>query len=576
MPIDPFAADRVEVVRGPATLRYGSQAIGGVVSARTTASPSSSRRAASPPRSRAADLGRRAAPTAPSRSRPAPAISPSMPMPSGAMPTTTTRRRAGSSTPSSTARAPRSAPRSSARDGFIGVSFTRFDSLYGIPGEEARRGRRPRIDMKQDKVQSRGEWRVRDFGIEAIRFWFGASDYAHNELGTIPTGDAELGSRFTNKEHEGRVEVQHLPVRTGTRRAARRRRHAGRPPQDARPELRGRLVCSSRHTPTASPASCSRSCRSRDSCACRRPPASSSTTVDGIGLVDVDRSADAPSRSAGERSFTPISASARPALRAADGRRRAPHRAVRRARAGRRRAVLQGRARGDRHLRDRQSEPRQGEGAHRRVRLQEARRARSASTPRPTTPGSTASSSSSCTGDTCDDALGDLRRCGAGDRARPGPVPAARRAPSTASSWPPSTTSAASGAACGASTASTTSCAPRFEDGDGNVPRIPPHRLGAGIYYRDANWFARVGLLHAFDQDEIGDDETPTDGLHAGQCRAELHYHGGTACRHGPSDDRPQGREPARRRRAQPRLVQEGRGAAAGRTVRAFGIIKLN
>ena len=29
--IDPFAADRVEVVRGPATLRYGSQAIGGVV-----------------------------------------------------------------------------------------------------------------------------------------------------------------------------------------------------------------------------------------------------------------------------------------------------------------------------------------------------------------------------------------------------------------------------------------------------------------------------------------------------------------------------------------------------------------
>ena len=33
VPIDPFAADRIEVVRGPATLRYGSQAIGGVVSA---------------------------------------------------------------------------------------------------------------------------------------------------------------------------------------------------------------------------------------------------------------------------------------------------------------------------------------------------------------------------------------------------------------------------------------------------------------------------------------------------------------------------------------------------------------
>ena len=31
VPIDPFAADQIEVVRGPATLRYGSQAIGGVV-----------------------------------------------------------------------------------------------------------------------------------------------------------------------------------------------------------------------------------------------------------------------------------------------------------------------------------------------------------------------------------------------------------------------------------------------------------------------------------------------------------------------------------------------------------------
>ena len=33
VPIDPFSADHIEVVRGPATLRYGSQAIGGVVSA---------------------------------------------------------------------------------------------------------------------------------------------------------------------------------------------------------------------------------------------------------------------------------------------------------------------------------------------------------------------------------------------------------------------------------------------------------------------------------------------------------------------------------------------------------------
>jgi iron complex outermembrane recepter protein len=35
-----------------------------------------------------------------------------------------------------------------------------------------------------------------------------------------------------------------------------------------------------------------------------------------------------------------------------------------------------------------------------------------------------------------------------------------------------------------------------FSDGS-NVPRIPPVRVGGGVYWRDANWFARVKLLHA-------------------------------------------------------------------------------
>ncbi len=59
-------------------------------------------------------------------------------------------------------------------------------------------------------------------------------------------------------------------------------------------------------------------------------------------------------------------------------------------------------------------------------------------------------------------------------------------------------------------------------DGDGNVPRIPPHRVGAGIYYRDANWFARINMLHAFDQTRIAASETPTDGYTL--LNAELSY----------------------------------------------------
>lgn len=60
-----------------------------------------------------------------------------------------------------------------------------------------------------------------------------------------------------------------------------------------------------------------------------------------------------------------------------------------------------------------------------------------------------------------------------------------------------------------------------FTDGT-NVPRIPPQRLGGGIYYRDANWLARVNLLHAFAQNDIGGIETSTPGYN--RLRAELSY----------------------------------------------------
>jgi iron complex outermembrane receptor protein len=61
----------------------------------------------------------------------------------------------------------------------------------------------------------------------------------------------------------------------------------------------------------------------------------------------------------------------------------------------------------------------------------------------------------------------------------------------------------------------------RFDDGE-NVQRIPPHRLGGGLYYRDAAWLARAGVLHAFDQNRIGANETPTKGYTL--VSAELSY----------------------------------------------------
>src|SRR5262249_1493985 len=36
-----------------------------------------------------------------------------------------------------------------------------------------------------------------------------------------------------------------------------------------------------------------------------------------------------------------------------------------------------------------------------------------------------------------------------------------------------------------------------------NVPRIPPMRVGGGLYWRNDAWLARVRLLHAFAQNDV-------------------------------------------------------------------------
>lgn len=60
-----------------------------------------------------------------------------------------------------------------------------------------------------------------------------------------------------------------------------------------------------------------------------------------------------------------------------------------------------------------------------------------------------------------------------------------------------------------------------FTDGV-NVPRIPPMRVGGGVWWRSPEWYARVGLLHAFAQNDISINETPTDGYNL--LKAELAY----------------------------------------------------
>ena len=61
-----------------------------------------------------------------------------------------------------------------------------------------------------------------------------------------------------------------------------------------------------------------------------------------------------------------------------------------------------------------------------------------------------------------------------------------------------------------------------FSDGT-NVPRIPPVRVGGGLFWRDANWLTRINLLHAFAQNDIAPiGETPTAGYNL--LKAEVSY----------------------------------------------------
>jgi iron complex outermembrane receptor protein len=96
--------------------------------------------------------------------------------------------------------------------GYIGVAISHFGSLYHIPGGEAAE-RRANIDLTKTKVVTRGEVRVDSMFIQTIRFWAGASIYRHHEIAR-EAGIDTIKSTFLNRQSEARVEVQLKPVQT--------------------------------------------------------------------------------------------------------------------------------------------------------------------------------------------------------------------------------------------------------------------------------------------------------------------------------------------------------------------------
>lgn len=91
--------------------------------------------------------------------------------------------------------------------GMIGIAYSHYASLYGLPiryatlpgqGQEA-----PRLDIVQNRVDLRAEVDARGPVIEQIRFRAGYARYRHFEL----EPDGAIGTAFRSAGFEGRLEV---------------------------------------------------------------------------------------------------------------------------------------------------------------------------------------------------------------------------------------------------------------------------------------------------------------------------------------------------------------------------------
>ena len=242
--IDPLLAERIEVLRGPAALLYGSSAVGGVVNVIDTRIPAprpgerlqarcdrhlrlrrrTSGRAERRATSRSASISS-STPTArtsrPTICGPATAISC---LPPRAPPRC--RRSGCRRTPTEpidfayAANLRGKLPNTAAETwtaglgaslitdtGQLGVSYSHYDSLYGVPiryatavgqGQEA-----PRLDVLQNRFDLRGEVETGGGFLDQIRVRAGYANYRHFELAP----DDSVGTAFYSKGIEGRLEA---------------------------------------------------------------------------------------------------------------------------------------------------------------------------------------------------------------------------------------------------------------------------------------------------------------------------------------------------------------------------------
>ncbi|CAG2138236.1 putative TonB-dependent receptor [Cupriavidus yeoncheonensis] len=227
VPVDPLVAERIEVVRGPAALMYGGNAIGGVVNvidnripkepvegiggavdASATAGGDVARNASALVEAGNGQFAIHADAFArktsdlhiPGFAR-SDRLRASQPLPegeteaSGRLPNTSAQQDGGSLGGSYTW-----------ADGFIGANYSAYRNEYGTPAEDD-----VRLKMRQDRFALEGEARnllANTSGIlESVKGKFSYTDYEHREI-----ENGETGTIFKNQGWDARFEAKHARI----------------------------------------------------------------------------------------------------------------------------------------------------------------------------------------------------------------------------------------------------------------------------------------------------------------------------------------------------------------------------
>ncbi|MGQ0591709.1 MAG: TonB-dependent receptor [Gammaproteobacteria bacterium] len=90
--------------------------------------------------------------------------------------------------------------------GHLGFAISHYASNYGVPGSGDEAG--VRIDLDQLRYDIEGEVEIPAPGFRLLKMKLGHNDYEHQEI--EPSG--EVGTDFQNDEYEGRVELLHQPL----------------------------------------------------------------------------------------------------------------------------------------------------------------------------------------------------------------------------------------------------------------------------------------------------------------------------------------------------------------------------